>query len=152
MGSLNRVQLIGHLGKDPEVRFTANGVAACHFSIATTEQWTDAQGQKQERTEWHRITAWAKLGEACGKFLAKGRQVYVEGKIQTRSYDKDGQTHYATEIIAHSVVFLGGGARAGDGTRPDGAAPAAAAEDDIPFAWAIVPFAGLLLGLHTWVA
>lgn len=109
MGGVNRVILVGHLGKDPEVRYTPNGQAVANFTIATSDTWTDKGGQKQERTEWHRIVAWAKLAELCGEYLAKGRQVYVEGRIQTRQWeDRDGQKRYTTEILASQIVFLGG--------------------------------------------
>src|SRR4030067_3002975 len=85
--SLNKVMLIGNLGKDPELRYTASGVAVATFSIATNESWKDAEGAAQERTEWHNIVAWRKLAEFCGEYLRKGRKIYIEGKIQTRNYD-----------------------------------------------------------------
>ena len=110
MGSVNKVILVGRLGADPEVKHLQNDRAVCNLSVATREQWKDKQtGQKQEKTEWHRVTVWGDQAENCGKFLAKGREVYIEGKLQTRSYDKDGQKHYATDIVADRVVFLGGG-------------------------------------------
>lgn len=116
-GGVNKVILIGNLGKDPEVRFTPSGAAVANFSIATNESWTDKSGQKQERTEWHRIVVWGKTAENCAKFLQKGRQVYIEGRLQTRSWDdKEGKKQYMTEIVANSVVFLGGG-----GAREEGA-------------------------------
>jgi single-strand DNA-binding protein len=129
---LNRVELIGYLGKAPEVRFLNTGTAVCHFSVATSQTWTDQQGQKQERTEWHRIVAWKKLGEACGKVLDKGWLVHIEGRIQTRSYDKDGEKRYATEIVAERVLFLR--APKGDGSQAaaNGEAPPPS-DDDIPF-------------------
>ena len=112
MGSVNKVILVGRLGADPEVKSTQSGRAVCNLSVATSEQWKDKQsGQKQEKTEWHRVTVWGDQAENCGKFLAKGRMVYVEGKLQTRSYDKDGQKHYATDIVADRITFLGGGER-----------------------------------------
>lgn len=107
MASLNRCMFIGNLGKDPEVRFTPGGQAVANFSIACSESWTK-DGQKQERTEWVRVTAWGKTAELCGEYLKKGKQVFVEGKMQTREYEKDGQKRYATEIVASNVVFLGG--------------------------------------------
>ncbi len=108
MSGLNSVTIIGNLGKDPEVKFLPSGQAVCNFSVATSESWTDKTTQeKKEKTEWHRITAWGKTAELCGEYLAKGRQVCVQGKLQTREYDKDGQKHYATEIVADRVVFLG---------------------------------------------
>jgi single-strand DNA-binding protein len=110
-GGINKVILIGNLGADPEVRFTASGQAVANFRIATSESWTDkTSGQKQERTEWHRIVVWGKLGELCGEYLKKGRQAYVEGRLQTREWtDKEGKKNYTTEIVAQAVQFLGGG-------------------------------------------
>jgi len=108
MAGINKVILIGRLGRDPEVRYTPDGAAVANFSIATSDEWTDkASGERKERTEWHRIVAWRKLGEICGEYLSKGRQVYVEGKLQTRSWEKDGVTRYSTEIVASDVQFLG---------------------------------------------
>jgi single-strand DNA-binding protein len=144
---VNKVILVGNLGKDPEVRHTASGKAVARFSLATSEVWNDAEGNRQERTEWHNIIVWGKQGETCAQYLAKGRQAYIEGSIRSRSYDdKNGQKRYITEIIAQRVRFLGGGG----GTRvapeaegePQGEAPAASAggggqtppfDDDIPF-------------------
>ena len=112
--SLNKVLLIGNLGKDPEVRFTPSGKAVARFSIATSETWNDQDGQKQERTEWHNIVVWGKQGESCGQYLSKGRQVFIEGQIRNRQYDdKDGNKKYITEITAMRVQFLGGGAGGG---------------------------------------
>jgi single-strand DNA-binding protein len=109
-GGVNKVILVGNLGADPEVRFTPGGQAVANFRIATSESWTDKSGQKQERTEWHRIVVWGKLAELCGEYLAKGRQCYVEGRLQTREWtDKEGKKNYTTEVVASSVVFLGGG-------------------------------------------
>jgi single-strand DNA-binding protein len=107
--SLNKVMIIGRLGQDPELKYTPNGSAVCNFSLATSESWTDKNnGQKQEKTEWHRVTTWGKTAEICGKYLAKGKQCYVEGKLQTRSWDaQDGSKRYTTEIIATAVQFLG---------------------------------------------
>ncbi|MDI6686905.1 MAG: single-stranded DNA-binding protein [Desulfobacterales bacterium] len=109
MSGLNKVMLIGRLGSDPELRYTPDGTAVASFSIATSEEWKDKNtGEKKERTEWHRVVAWRKLGEICGEYLAKGKQVYVEGRIQTRSWeDKDGNKRYTTEIIASDIQFLG---------------------------------------------
>jgi single-strand DNA-binding protein len=108
MAGVNKVIIVGHLGRDPEIRYMQDGTAVASFSVATTETWKDKQsGEKKERTEWHRIVAWRQLGELCGKYLAKGRQVYIEGKLQTRSWEKDGTTHYMTEIVASEVQFLG---------------------------------------------
>jgi single-strand DNA-binding protein len=116
-GGINKVILIGNLGKDPEVRFTPSGQAVANFNIATTDSWTDkSNGQKQERTEWHRIVVWGKLAELCGEYLKKGRQCYVEGRLQTREWtDKEGQKKYTTEVVANTVQFLGGG----QGARSD---------------------------------
>ncbi|MBN1881040.1 MAG: single-stranded DNA-binding protein [Deltaproteobacteria bacterium] len=110
MSGVNKAILVGNLGADPEVRYTAQGTAVTTFNIATNEKWTDRNtGEKQERTEWHRIVAWAKLGEICGEYLSKGKQVYIEGRIQTRSWDdRDGNKRYTTEIIAREMVMLGG--------------------------------------------
>jgi len=108
--SVNKVILVGNLGKDPEVRYTQTGSAVANFSIATSEQWNDRDGKKQERTEWHNIVVWGKQAEHCGQYLSKGRQVYIEGSIRTRSYDdKSGNKRYITEIIAQRIQFLGGG-------------------------------------------
>jgi single-strand DNA-binding protein len=140
--SVNKVILIGNLGKDPEVRYTANGKAVARFPVATSEMWMDADGNRQERTEWHNIIVWGKQGESCAQYLAKGRQVFVEGSIRSRSFDdKNGNKRYVTEIVAQRVRFLGGGG----GTRvaPEvEAEPAAESstggqpqpfDDDIPF-------------------
>jgi single-strand DNA-binding protein len=108
-GGVNKVILVGNLGADPEVRFTPSGQAVANFRIATSENWTDKAGQKQERTEWHRIVVWGKLGELCGEYLAKGRQCFVEGRLQTREWtDKENKKNYTTEVVASNVVFLGG--------------------------------------------
>lgn len=135
---VNKVIIIGNLGKDPEVRFTPNGQAVAKFPVATTEKWKDQQGQLQERTEWHNVVVWGKQAENCGQYLAKGRQVFVEGRIQTRNYDdKDGNKRYITEIVARDVRFLGGGggraAQQDTVGAPPGEDQAPAAEDDIPF-------------------
>ncbi len=107
--SVNKVILVGRLGQNPEVRYTPSGAAVANFSVATNESWTDKSGQKQEKTEWHRIVVWGKLAELCNQYLTKGRQVYVEGRMQTRQWqDKDNQTKYTTEVQAQTVQFLGG--------------------------------------------
>jgi len=121
--SVNKVILVGRLGQNPEVRYTPSGAAVANFSIATNETWMDKSGQKQEKTEWHRIVVWGKTAENCNQFLSKGRQIYVEGRLQTRQWqDKDGQTKYTTEVQAQTVQFLGGAAGAGAGSsdRPGG--------------------------------
>ncbi|HLK92945.1 MAG TPA: single-stranded DNA-binding protein [Polyangia bacterium] len=115
MGSVNKVILIGNLGADPELKYTPSQRPLCNLRIATTEVYKDKSGQRQEKTEWHRVTVWGDQAENCNKYLAKGRSVYVEGRLQTRSYDKDGQKHYATDVVADRVVFLGGGGGEGRG-------------------------------------
>jgi len=105
--NLNKVMLIGRLGADPELKQTQGGQAVANLRVATTETWTDRDGQRQERTEWHRVTVWGKPAEACGKYLSKGRLVYVEGYLQTREYtDKDGAARKATDVVAREVLFL----------------------------------------------
>jgi single-strand DNA-binding protein len=113
--SVNKVILLGRLGQDPELKYTPSGAPVCNFSLATTESWSDkASGQKQERTEWHRVVVWGKLAELCNQYLAKGRQAFVEGRLQTRAWDdKDGNKRYTTEINAATVQFIGGQAQAG---------------------------------------
>jgi single-strand DNA-binding protein len=157
MGSINKVILIGNLGADPELKYTPSSRALCNLRIATTEVFKDKSGVKQERTEWHRVTVWGDQAENCSKYLAKGRSVYIEGKLQTRSYDKEGQKHYATDVVADRVVFLGGGGAGGGaggggprggggGGRPPsdgggddmemgggGGGPPIGGDDDIPF-------------------
>ena len=137
--SLNKVLLIGNLGKDPEVRFTPGGRAVARFPVATSEVWSDQEGQRQERTEWHNVVVWGKQAETCGQYLSKGRQVFLEGSIRSRQYDdKEGNKRYITEVIAQRVQFLGG--RGGD-SAPRGAAsssespapPQLPEDDDIPF-------------------
>jgi single-strand DNA-binding protein len=114
MSGVNKVIIIGRLGNEPELKQTAGGQSVCTLSIATSEAWKDQNGQKQERTEWHRVVVWGKSGENCAKYLSKGRQAYVEGRLQTRSWeDQNGQKKYSTEIVASTVQFLGGGAGAG---------------------------------------
>ncbi|MFO7838772.1 MAG: single-stranded DNA-binding protein, partial [Desulfosalsimonadaceae bacterium] len=104
---LNKAILIGRLGKDPEIRYTQDGRAVANFTIATNEEWKDKNtGEKRERTEWHRIVAFGKLGEICGEYLSKGRLVYVEGRLQTRSWEQDGVTKYTTEIVAGDMQML----------------------------------------------
>ena len=116
---VNKVILIGNLGQDPELRYTSSGTAVCNFSLATTESYKDRDGNQVENTEWHRIVAWARLAEICGEYLSKGRQVYIEGQLQTRQWeDKDGNTRYTTEIKAREMQMLGsrdGGSDSGSG-------------------------------------
>lgn len=109
MASVNKWIGIGNLGADPELKYLANNRALCNLRIACTDVFKDKSGQRQERTEWVRVTVWGDQAENCSKYLSKGRSVYIEGRLQTRSYDKDGQKHYATDIVADRVVFLGGG-------------------------------------------
>jgi len=140
MASLNKVMIIGNLGADPEMRYTANGNAVTTFNVATNESWTDGSGERRERTEWFSVVTWNRLAETCGQYLTKGRQVYVEGRLQTRSWDgQDGQKRYRTEVVADTVRFLGtrdGGA--GDSGYAAGmpAGPDAGGDiepDDLPF-------------------
>lgn len=145
MGSLNKVQLIGNLGRDAELKYTPGGTAVATISMATTETWNDKDGKKQERTEWHRVILWGKAAESLSEYLIKGKQIYVEGKLQTRQWDdKDGNKRYTTETRADRVVLLGGGSRNGPphpaetaDDEPVGATAgsnaAALVDDDIPF-------------------
>lgn len=155
MASVNKVILIGNLGRDPELRYTPGGQAVASFSIATTENFTRKSGEREERTEWHRIVAWGRTAELCAQYLAKGRSVYIEGRLTTREWEnKEGQKQRTTEVVAQSVQFLGprGGAggpgapapgreiapREGGGSQGfdeggSGAPPAGPADDDIPF-------------------
>lgn len=106
--SVNKVILVGNLGKDPELRYTSSGTAVATFSLATSERYKDKSGEQQEKTEWHNIVTWRNLAEICGKYLHKGKQVYIEGRIQTRSYDdRDGNKRYMTEIVADQMQMLG---------------------------------------------
>lgn len=146
MAGVNKVIIIGNLGKDPELRHTPQGQAVANFPIATSENWTDKNGQKQERTEWHRIVVWGKPAELAAKYLSKGRKAYIEGRLQTRAWDdKDGQKRYTTEIVATSVQFLdsagaraeGGGGGGADsdpfGAPPDFGSASSEGSDEIPF-------------------
>jgi single-strand DNA-binding protein len=136
-GMLNKVMLIGRLGADPEVRYTPDGAMITTFRLATDEQWKDKSGEKVQRTEWHRIVTFGRLAEICGNYLNKGKLVYVEGRIQTRSWeDKEGQKRYMTEIVAASMQMLDGRGQGKPATgdepssgAPDGGYP----EDDVPF-------------------
>lgn len=116
--SLNKAMLIGNLGQDPEIKYSANGLPICNMSIATTERYRDREGLEQEKTEWHRVVAFDKLAEICSEYLKKGSQVYFEGQIQTRQWqDSDGNTRYTTEIRARDMMMLGGRS-GGDMSRP----------------------------------
>lgn len=119
MASVNKVILVGNLGRDPEVRYMPNGEAVANFSIATTDSWKDKSGVKQEKTEWHNIVMYRRLAEIAGEYLKKGRPVYVEGRLQTRKWEKDGVTRYTTEIVADQMQMLGSG-RDGGSTSYDG--------------------------------
>ena len=134
---LNKATIIGNLGGDPEVRYTQGGSAVANFTVATSERWKDKDGQQQEQTEWHRIVAFARLGEICGEYLSKGSKVYIEGRIQTRSWDdKDGNKRYTTEIVAREMKMLdskpGAGGGGGTYTEPPLAEPRMGG-DDVPF-------------------
>ncbi len=128
---INRVTLVGNLGADPELKYTPGGQAVATLRLATTEKWNDKQGQAQERTEWHRVVVWGRSAETIQKYLKKGSQVYIEGKLQTRSWDdKDGTKKYMTEIVGQTVKFLGG--RRDSSSQDEGfsSAPVAALSDD----------------------
>jgi len=136
MAGVNKAILIGRLGADPEMRYTADGTAVCKFSLATSRKFTTKDGQKQEKTEWHRIVVWRKLAEICGQYLAKGKQVMIEGRIEYGSYEKDGVKQYTTEIVAENMQMLGGsgpGDRAPEPEPPFGPPSGGTPEDDIPF-------------------
>ena len=153
MASVNKVILVGNLGKDPESRYLPDGGAVCNFSIATTDKWKDKAGETQERTEWHRVSTFSKLAEICGEYLKKGSQVYIEGRLQTRKWqDKEGKDRYTTEIVADRMQMLGsrgggsesmGQPRSAPAPAEGGAAKPAAKkgggasfddmDDDIPF-------------------
>lgn len=116
MSGVNKVILVGRLGADPELKSVGQSQSVARLSVATSEQWTGKDGQRQERTEWHRVVVWGRQAENCGKHLSKGRQVYIEGRLQTRQWeDQQGQKRYTTEIVANTVQFLGGGAGADRG-------------------------------------
>jgi single-strand DNA-binding protein len=146
MGSVNKVILVGNLGRDSELRYTPGGSAVATLNLATTEVWNDKQGQKQEKTEWHRVILWGKQAESLQEYLTKGKQIYVEGRLQTRQWDdKDGNKRYTTEIKADRITLLGGGRGGGGGSFGGGDRGAAApggmdeapmepiTDDDIPF-------------------
>ncbi len=132
MGSVNKVILLGNLGRDPELKYTPSGAAVANFTIATNETWKDKDGQKQEHTEWHRVVVWGKLAEICGEYLHKGRQVYIEGSIRSRTYkDREGVEKSVTEIKADNMVMIG----KGDAPAKGGAAEKEPeySDEDIPF-------------------
>ena len=131
---INKAILIGNLGRDPEVRYLQDGSAICNFSIATSEQWKDKNsGQKKEKTEWHRIVAFKRLAEICAEYLTKGSRVYVEGKLQTRSWEQEGVTKYTTEIVASEIQMLGGNAKQKEYEPPVSREAPGPVDDDIPF-------------------
>ena len=133
MGSVNKVILVGNLGRDAELRYTPGGSPVATINLATTEIWNDKAGQRQEKTEWHRVVLWGKTAESLNEYLTKGKQIYVEGRLQTRQWDdKDGNKRYTTEIRGDRIVLLGGmGGGGGGGARPQsrGAGAGAPAED-----------------------
>lgn len=129
MASVNKVILVGNLGRDPEVRYMPNGEAVANFSIATTENWKDKTGVKQEKTEWHNIVMYRRLAEIAGEYLKKGRPVYIEGRLQTRKWEKDGVTRYTTEIIGDQMQMLGG-KEGGGGASYDGGMDQGGGQDD----------------------
>lgn len=156
MAGVNKAIILGHLGRDPELKYMQSGQPVCKLNIATSRKYTNKNNEPVEETEWHRVSVWGKQAEHCNNFLTKGRQVYVEGRLRTSSYDKDGQKHYTTEIVADTVQFIGGrdgggGAKGGERSgRPAGRAPASGGggqpepdfgggyggnpgDDDIPF-------------------
>lgn len=141
--SLNKVMIIGNLGKDPEVKYMPSGQAVARLSVATSESWLDKEGKKQEKTEWHKVVLFGKIGEVAGQYLSKGSKVFIEGRIETRSYEQDGQKKWITEIIGREMMMLGGkgGGGGGPGAEPEpdivydgpeqGSKPPAG--EDIPF-------------------
>lgn len=136
--SVNKVILVGRLGKEPEMRYTTSGDAVCNFSVATSENWKDKNGEKQEKVDWHNLVAYKKLAEICGQYLKKGSQVYVDGKLTTRKWqDKDGKDRYTTEVIINEMRMLGGGEKSEQRQESKPAPKAGGAfddfEDDIPF-------------------
>jgi single-strand DNA-binding protein len=151
MGSVNKVILVGNLGRDAELRYTPGGAAVATLNMATTEVWNDKGGQRQEKTEWHRVVFWGKVAESLTEYLTKGKQVYVEGRLETRQWnDKDGNKRYTTEVKGDKIVLLGGGggggrgggtSRGGGEDSMGGAQPSHGADvpdqpltdDDIPF-------------------
>jgi len=146
MGSVNKVILVGNLGRDAELRYTPGGAAVATLNLATTETWNDKEGQRQEKTEWHRVILWGKQAETLNQYLQKGKQIYIEGRLQTRQWDdKDGNKRYTTEIKADRITLLGGGGGGGRGASMDRGGAAMShgggdeppmepiTDDDIPF-------------------
>src|SRR5690348_18468156 len=135
MGSVNKVILVGNLGRDAELRYTPGGAPVATLNLATTEMWNDKAGQRQEKTEWHRVVLWGKTAESLNEYLTKGKQIYVEGRLQTRQWDdKDGNKRYTTEIKADRITLLGGGGGGGRGASMDrgGAAMSQGGGDEPP--------------------
>jgi single-strand DNA-binding protein len=133
MGSVNKVILVGNLGRDAELRYTPGGAAVATLNLATTEVWNDKQNQRQEKTEWHRVVLWGKQAESLQEYLTKGKQIYVEGRLQTRQWDdKDGNKRYTTEIKADRITLLGGGGRGAGGMDRGGSQASTGAMDDHP--------------------
>jgi len=128
---MNKVLILGNLGKDADVRQTKGGQSVASFTVATTEKWTAKDGEKKEQTEWHRVVLWGKSAETLQPYLVKGKQVLIEGKVQTRSWEKDGAKQYTTEVVAAHVQLLGGGGKQQDQYIPD--APSRLVDEDIPF-------------------
>ena len=144
MASVNKVIVIGNLGRDPELRYTQSGQAVANFTVATNENWTNKAGEREERTEWHRVVAWGRVAELCAEYLAKGRTVYVEGRLQTREWeDKEGQKRQTTEVVAQTVQFLDrregpprgapGAGASGTAREPEPGPAPSGGSDDIPF-------------------
>jgi len=143
--SLNKIQLIGNLGRDPEIRVTASGTRVASLSVATSREWTDRSGERQEKTEWHRVSCWDKLADVCERFLQKGDRVYIEGSVEYRQVEQDGQVRYFTDIRAREMIMLGGRGdrpeslsepsmrRSSGGSMDDFTDDALAGEDDLPF-------------------
>lgn len=138
MSGVNKAIIVGRLGRDPELKYTQAGSPVCRLSVATDRKWKDQRsGEMKEETEWHRVTVWNKQAEACERYLAKGREVYVEGRLRTSSYEQDGIKKYSTEIVAETVQFLGGRGEGGGGERqnndPGEYVPQRDGDDQIPF-------------------
>ncbi len=133
MASLNKVMLIGNLGRDPEIRYTPDGSPVANFSLATTDYWTDKSGTRQERTEWHNIVAWSRLADLSKRFLTKGKQVFVEGRLRTREWtDRDGNKRRTTEIVASQMVLLGSRGEAVEHTPAGAPQPSAGSSEPEP--------------------
>ena len=145
MKSLNKVMMIGNVGKDPEMKYTPNGKAVVSLSMALSETWKDNDGNKQEKTEWVNIVAWQKLAEIIGEYVKKGSRIYIEGKLQTRSYEKDGVKKYITEVVADNMLLLDNKEK----SQPTEVAQSnneAPKEDDLPFVWLLplIPVLGVI--------